>query len=71
MFVKTLQNGLRAGHFNDSLAPKPTSNMDEVMNRPNCYIKGEESNREKRHRDIQEKPHIKQEKVSPQKERPR
>lgn len=47
MFVGAFQNSMRAGHFNESLAQKPTSNMDEVINRVECDIKGEESNMDK------------------------
>ncbi|GAU23955.1 hypothetical protein TSUD_183540 [Trifolium subterraneum] len=56
MFVAAVQNGLKAGHFNESLAQKTASTMQEVMKRAECYIKGEESNAEKRSRDSREKP---------------
>ncbi|GAU19014.1 hypothetical protein TSUD_193520 [Trifolium subterraneum] len=56
MYVAAVQNGLKAGHFNESLAQKPASTMQEVMKRAECYIKGEESNAEKRSRDSREKP---------------
>ncbi|GAU44869.1 hypothetical protein TSUD_329260 [Trifolium subterraneum] len=56
MFVAAVQNGLKAGHFNGSLAQKPASTMQEIMKRAECYIKGEESNAEKRSRDSREKP---------------
>ncbi|GAU34855.1 hypothetical protein TSUD_259350 [Trifolium subterraneum] len=56
MFVVAVQNGLKAGHFNESLAQKPASTMQEIMKRSECYIKGEESNAEKRSRDSREKP---------------
>ncbi|GAU41187.1 hypothetical protein TSUD_89830 [Trifolium subterraneum] len=55
MFVATFHNGLKAGHFNESLAQKPTTSMQEVIKRASCYIKGEESNAEKRSRDAKEK----------------
>ncbi|MCI13827.1 putative gag polyprotein, partial [Trifolium medium] len=55
MFVAAFHNGLRAGHFNESLAQKPASSMQEINKRAECYIKGEESNTEKRERDIREK----------------
>ncbi|KAK2425774.1 hypothetical protein QL285_024518 [Trifolium repens] len=55
MFVAAFHNGLRAGHFNESLAQKPTETMQEVMKRAECYIKGEESNTEKRSRDHKER----------------
>ncbi|GAU27754.1 hypothetical protein TSUD_215650 [Trifolium subterraneum] len=54
--LPAVQNGLKAGHFNESLAQKPASTMQEVMKRAECYIKGEESNAEKRSRDSREKP---------------
>ena len=57
MFVGDFNNGLRVGHFNESLAQKSTLNMGEVMNWEECYIKGEERNMEKRSRDAKEKTH--------------
>ncbi|GAU16855.1 hypothetical protein TSUD_368040 [Trifolium subterraneum] len=56
IYVAAVQNGMKAGHFNESLAQKPASTMQEVMKRAECYIKGEESNAEKRSRDSREKP---------------
>ncbi|GAU43828.1 hypothetical protein TSUD_399210 [Trifolium subterraneum] len=55
MFVAAFHNGLKAGHFNESLAHKPAASMQEVIKRASCYIKGEESNAEKRSRDAKEK----------------
>jgi hypothetical protein len=55
MFVAAFHNGLKAGHFNESLAQKPAETMQEVMKRAECYIKGEESNAEKRSRDSRER----------------
>ncbi|GAU32570.1 hypothetical protein TSUD_218280 [Trifolium subterraneum] len=55
MFVTAFHNGLKAGHFNESLAQKPATSMQEVVKRVSCYIKGEESNAEKRSRDAKEK----------------
>jgi hypothetical protein len=55
MFVAAFHNGLRAGHFNESLAQKPAETMQEVMKRAECYIKGEESNAEKQSRDHKER----------------
>ncbi|GAU41233.1 hypothetical protein TSUD_280320, partial [Trifolium subterraneum] len=55
MFVAAFQNGLKAGHFNESLAQKPAESMQDVMKRAECYIKGEESNAEKRSRDSRER----------------
>ncbi|GAU16655.1 hypothetical protein TSUD_326050 [Trifolium subterraneum] len=55
MFVAAFHNGLKAGHFNESLAQKPATSMQEVIKRASCYIKGEESNAEKRSRDAKEK----------------
>jgi hypothetical protein len=45
---------LKAGHFNESLAQKPATSMQEIIKRAECYIKGEESNAEKRTRDARE-----------------
>ncbi|GAU42950.1 hypothetical protein TSUD_142870 [Trifolium subterraneum] len=42
MFVADFQNGLKAGHFNESLAQKPAESMQEIMKRAECYIKGDE-----------------------------
>ncbi|MCI17980.1 hypothetical protein A2U01_0039131 [Trifolium medium] len=56
MFVAAFHNGLKAGQFNESLAQKPVATMQEIMKRAECYIKGEESNVEKRSRDSREKP---------------
>jgi len=55
LFVGAFQNGLRAGQFNESLAQKSTDSMEEIISRAECYIKGEESNAEKRARDMKEK----------------
>jgi hypothetical protein len=55
MFVAAFHNGLKAGHFNESLAQKPAETMQEVMKRAECDIKGEESNAEKRSRDSRER----------------
>ncbi|GAU35259.1 hypothetical protein TSUD_323960 [Trifolium subterraneum] len=54
MFVAACHNGLKAGHFNESLAHKPATSMQEVIKRASCYIKGEESNAEKHSRDAKE-----------------
>ncbi|GAU30930.1 hypothetical protein TSUD_143780 [Trifolium subterraneum] len=56
IFVAAVQNDLKAGHFNESLAQKPVSTMQEVMKMAECYIKGEESNAEKKNRDSREQP---------------
>ncbi|GAU46248.1 hypothetical protein TSUD_401800, partial [Trifolium subterraneum] len=56
MFVVAVQNGLKVGHINESLAQNPASTVQEIMKRAECYIKGEESNAEKRSRDSREKP---------------
>ncbi|GAU44770.1 hypothetical protein TSUD_138820 [Trifolium subterraneum] len=55
IFVAAFHKGLKAGHFNESLAQKPATSMQEVVKRASCYIKGEESNAEKRSRDAKEK----------------
>ncbi|PNX58225.1 hypothetical protein L195_g059085, partial [Trifolium pratense] len=58
MFVAAFHNGLRAGHFNESLAQKPATSMEEINKRAECYIKGEETNAEKRMRDAKEKEQV-------------
>jgi ElaB/YqjD/DUF883 family membrane-anchored ribosome-binding protein len=55
VFVGAFQNGLRAGQFNESLAHKAADSMDEIIARAECCIKGEESNAEKKARDIKER----------------
>jgi hypothetical protein len=55
MSVSAFHNGLKAGHFNESLAQKPATSMQEIIKRAECYIKGEESNAEKRPRDARER----------------
>ena len=66
MFVAAFHNGLKAGHFNESLAQKPATSMQEIIKRAECYIKGEESNAEKRSMDAREKERaIQQEQESP------
>ncbi|GAU47561.1 hypothetical protein TSUD_404080 [Trifolium subterraneum] len=55
MFVAAFHNGLKAGHFNESLAQKPATSMQEVVKRASCYIKGEGSPAEKRSIDAKEK----------------
>lgn len=55
MFVEAFQNGLKFGHFNESLAQKSSTNMDEVMNIAECYIKDEERYMQKRYRDVEQK----------------
>jgi len=48
VFVGPFQNDLRDGQFIESLAHKPVDSMDEIIARAECYIKGEESNMEKK-----------------------
>jgi hypothetical protein len=55
VFVGAFQNGLREGQFNESLAQKPADSMEEIIARADCYIKGEESNAEKKARDVKER----------------
>jgi len=55
LFVGAFQNGLRAGQFNESLAQKSVDSTEEIISHAECYIKGEESNAEKRVRDVKEK----------------
>jgi hypothetical protein len=55
MFVSAFHNGLKADHFNESLAQKLATSMQEITKRAEGYIKGEESNAEKRMRDARER----------------
>jgi hypothetical protein len=55
MFMGAFQIGLRAGQFNESLAQKPADSMEEIIARIECYIKGEESNVEKKARVTKER----------------
>ncbi|WJX77765.1 hypothetical protein P8452_61041 [Trifolium repens] len=55
IFLAAFHNGLKARHFNESLAQKPATSMQEIIKRVKCYIKGEESNAEKRSRDARER----------------
>lgn len=50
----TFQNGLKVRHFNESLAQRPASSLEEVVTREQFYIKGEQSNTEKKTQDIKE-----------------
>ncbi|MCH82063.1 gag-pol polyprotein [Trifolium medium] len=68
MFMATFQNGLKAGHFNESLAQKPAVSMEEIMKRAECYM---ESNAEKRSRDAKEKGHESKEARTPERHRGR
>jgi hypothetical protein len=54
MFVVVFHNGLKVGHFNESLAQKSATLMQEIIKRDECYIKGEQSNAEKRSKDAKE-----------------
>ena len=71
LFVGAFQNGLRAGQFNESLAQKPATDMDEITSRAECYIKGEESNQEKRLRDGTGNTRSREEAPSRKREHPR
>lgn len=55
MFVGDFQNGLKADHFNMSLAQNSDTSMEEVISRVECYVNGEESNMEKRSRMLKKK----------------
>lgn len=68
MFVGVFQHDLRVGQFNESLAQKSTSNMDEVITREEYYIKGEESNMGKKSRDAKEEVQTKEEGIKHRKE---
>src|ERR1044072_425084 len=66
IFVAAFQHGLKAGQFNESLAQKPAKSMDEIITRAECYVKGEESNMEKRARDSKERGAGRDERTRPQ-----
>ncbi|GAU24687.1 hypothetical protein TSUD_322950 [Trifolium subterraneum] len=55
MFVTAFHNGLKAGHFNESLTKKTCFFNARSDIRASCYIKGKERNAEKRSRDAKEK----------------
>ncbi|XP_045791812.1 uncharacterized protein LOC123886548 [Trifolium pratense] len=71
MFVAAFHNGLRVGHFNESLAQKPASSMQEINKIAECYIKGEESNAEKRQRYAKEKEYVNRNGKAPDHQRQR
>lgn len=48
MFVGEFQNKLNAGHFNESFAQLLAFSLAKVVARVECYIKGAESNTEKK-----------------------
>ncbi|KAJ1428970.1 Retrotransposon gag domain [Sesbania bispinosa] len=50
LLVSAFEDGLQPGPFNESLAQRPAQSMQKIRNRADCYIKGEESNAEKRER---------------------
>ncbi|KAJ1401774.1 hypothetical protein SESBI_28535 [Sesbania bispinosa] len=50
LLVSAFEEGLQPGQFNESLAQRPAQSMQEIRNRADCYVKGEESNAEKRER---------------------
>ncbi|KAJ1376224.1 Retrotransposon gag domain, partial [Sesbania bispinosa] len=50
LLVSAFEERLQPGPFNESLAQRPAQSMQEIRNRADCYIKGEESNAEKRER---------------------
>lgn len=54
MFFRAFQNGLKKGHFNESLAQNPTLMLAKVVPKTNCYIKGKERNAKKKTRDSKE-----------------
>lgn len=51
MFIGAFQNGLRARHFNKSLAKRSAFSLDKEVTHEKFYIMGEESNVEKKTRD--------------------
>lgn len=54
IFIEAVQNGPKVGHFNKSLSKKPKCLFAKVVTRAECCIKGEESNIEKKVRDVKE-----------------
>lgn len=55
MFTGVFQNGLKARHFNESLAQRPSYLMVEVVTRMKCYTKCEENNAKKKTRDLKDR----------------
>lgn len=55
MFVGMFQNGLKTGHFSESLAQKSASSLEEVVTKVECYIKGEEKNIKRKVHDSEER----------------
>lgn len=47
IFVGAFQNDMKVDDFNESLAQKLSTSMEEVMSIAECYVKEEESNKEK------------------------
>lgn len=43
---------MRAGHFNESFAQRPTMSFVELVTHAEYYIKGEERNAKKKVRDV-------------------
>ncbi|MCH97763.1 hypothetical protein A2U01_0018759, partial [Trifolium medium] len=56
MFVAAFHNGLKEGHFNEFLAQKPASSMQEVIKKRSVISKGNKvTQRSERERDVREK----------------
>lgn len=53
--MRAFQNGLKERHFNESFTPKPATSMVEIMAQAECYIKWEESNAEKKVKDVKKR----------------
>lgn len=47
MFLEAFQTCLRVRHFNESLAQKPATFMEDITTKADCYIHGEERNAKK------------------------
>lgn len=43
IFMGVFHNGVKVGHFNESLTQKPSLSLVEVVTKAECYIKGKES----------------------------
>lgn len=52
ILMGAFQNGLKLDHFNESLTQNPMLPLADVVSRVGCYIKGKESNAEKKARNV-------------------
>lgn len=54
MFEGAFQNGIKVVHFNESLSQKSAFLLTDVVIRAKCYLKGNESNAEKKVHNVKE-----------------